>query len=199
MRVLLAFPALIIAACAGPQPPQTPPTYTPPPPVAESGLVVAAAEGEFPMGAGELRAFMDANPLTEYLKPIGDIAAPVEGTVLQGNWPEEGAARRLRLEDGHYIIERILINEPDLFKYQIWVFTNSAGHGIDQIVGEQRWIDLGPGRSRFEWDYKIKPRFFVLRPFIARMRSNTVEPYLQGAVDRMAEDIDNRGLGYSAP
>lgn len=92
----------------------------------------------------------------------------------------------MTLADGHAIIERILANEPDLLRYQIWVFTNAAGRGVDQIVAEQRFVEVAPGRTRFEWTYAMAPKSIVTRPFVARMRTRTLQPYLQDAADAMA-------------
>ena len=71
----------------------------------------------------------------------------------------------MKLADGHYVIERVVENRADFFKYQLFVFTNSTGRGVEQVVGEQRFIATENG-TRFEWSYKVRPRNFVTRQIV---------------------------------
>ena len=187
--VLAAIAILGLSACSGAEAPQSPPEMTPPPAVAETGFVTATVTADFDMSVTELRAYMTENSIVDYMEETGEIAKPVGQDILEGSWPEVGAVRRIELSDGHYVIERIVLNEPEKFRYQIWVLTNASGRAVEQIVGEQRWIATGPNTSRFEWDYHIVPRYFFLRPIVARIRTNSIQPFLQGALDRMAADV----------
>ena len=182
----LAIAALVFVANCGSAPPDGPPAVTPPPEVSTEGAVVIETTATVPMDLATFRAFLVDNPLIGFLAPVDDLAPPVEARVLDGNWPDAGAVRWLRLEDGHYVIERILENELELFRYQIWVITNAAGRAVEQIVGEQTFTDVGDGRTRFDWTYAIKPRNGLARFFVNQRRS-VFEDYLGGATDRMAE------------
>lgn len=189
MRKLLltSGTALVLVACGTVQaePPTEPPTLTAAPPVATSGLLSIDIERTIPMTVPELRAFLKAEPLIGFLRPTESIANPVASEVLAGTWPEPGAARWLRLADGHYVVERVLENEPDFFRYQVFVFTNATGRGVEQIVGEQRFVPIDGG-TRFEWSYNIRPRNFLTRIFVKR-EMDEIERFITSGLDHFAE------------
>ncbi len=177
--------AVFVAGCAA-RPPDDPPSYTEPPVVATDGFVTAFASEVFPMSLEGLRAFMLEESLIDYLEPVGSIANPASGEVLRGEWPNVDAVRRLQLTDGHYVIERVLENEPTVFRYQLWVFTNDVGRGVSQIVGEQRFTEVDGG-TRFDWYYNMAPRNGFTRIFVKRACKREVQPYLAGGLRRYAE------------
>ena len=98
----------------------------------------------------QLRQFLEERPLIAFLEPTGNISNPVATEIIRGEWPRPGATRRLTLADGHFVIERVIDNREDLFRYQLFVFTSATGRGVEQIVGEQRFVATENG-SRFEW------------------------------------------------
>ncbi|MEM8824860.1 MAG: hypothetical protein AAGF30_14735 [Pseudomonadota bacterium] len=186
MRAHLAVATLVfLAACTAAEPPSSPPAAPPPPEVATSGFIQAQAVATVPLEVTELRAFMDANPLIGFLEATENIAPPDASQVLSGTWPEPGATRWLRLADGHYVVERVLENQPDLFRYQIFLFTNSTGRGVEQIVGEQRFLQQADGSTIIEWDYNIKPANALTRLFV-RQRIDEIDTYITGGLDGLA-------------
>ncbi len=185
-RLIATFAALgILAGCADVPPPNQPPELTSPPAVATSGFVTAYTEQTIPMSLPRLREFMQERPIITFLEPTGNISNPVETEVLIGTWGEVGATRRVRLADGHYAIERIIRNDPNAFDYQIFVFTNAAGRGVDQIVGEQRFVPVDGG-TRFEWTYKVLPKHFIARQVI-RGNMDSIEGFIAGGLERFTE------------
>lgn len=172
----------LVAACDAPAPPSSPPQLTTPPPVATDGFLTVTLARTVPMDVSELRSFMTEQPLTSFLEPTENIANPVASEVLTGTWPDPGSARWLRLADGHYIIERVLENAPTFFKYQVFVFTNAVGRGVEQIVGEQRFTPVDGG-TEFVWTYNVRPTNFVTRQFVRRNLPE-IERYLSGGLDR---------------
>ena len=165
---LIAFAALLASCTSAITPPETPPTYSEPPPLAESGYVSIVTSADIPMSVSDLRAFLLDRPFIGFLEATENISPPVSGETLRGEWLTPGAVRRLQLADGHYVIERVLENQPELFSYQAWVFTNSAARGVNHIFGEQRFIALGPNKTRFEWTYNVKPRSGITAFFVRR-------------------------------
>ncbi|QBF29939.1 SRPBCC family protein [Thalassococcus sp. S3] len=186
MRTFLSFLGLtaFLAACSEPEVPSSPPQMTTPPDVATSGFLTAYAEDTIPMEVPRLRAFLEEQPLIGFLEPTENISNPVASQVLDGTWPQPGAARWLRLADGHYVIERVIENDPDFFKYQVFIFTNSTGRGVDQIVGEQRFIPV-EGGTRFEWTYNVAPSNFITRQ-IVRRNMPEIERYITGGLQGFA-------------
>lgn len=165
---LLAFAALLASCTSAISPPDTPPAYSEPPPLAEDGYVSIVTSADIPMSVPELRAFLLEQPFIGFLEATENISPPVSEEPLSGEWLTPGAVRRLQLADGHYVIERVLENEPERFTYQAWVFTNAAARGVNHIFGEQRFIALGPDETRFEWTYNVKPKSAITGVFVRR-------------------------------
>ncbi len=186
-RASAILSVILLAACSSVEAPSNPPAMTTPPEVASSGLLSAYVEATIPMEVDELREFMTEQPLISFLQPTENISNPVASELLEGTWPDPGAVRRLRLADGHYVIERVIENRPEYFKYQVFVFTNDTGRGVDQIVGEQRFVPLGAD-TRFEWTYNVRPRNFITRFIVAR-NMDEIEAYIGGGLTRFAEAI----------
>jgi len=191
MRNFLAiFSLLYLVACANSGPPESPPALLDPPEVATSGFETIFIQETIPITLTQLRAFMEKKPVISFLQPTENISNPVDSKVLKGTWGEPEAVRWLRLADGHYVIERILENKPELFRYQVFVFTNAAGRGVEQIVGEQRFIPVDGG-TRFEWTYKILPKNFFTRIFIRR-QIEEVENYLSSGLEGFSDAARTR-------
>ncbi|MEL6825310.1 MAG: SRPBCC family protein [Pseudomonadota bacterium] len=165
---LIAFAALVASCTSAITPPETPPAYSEPPPLADDGYVTVVTSAEIPMSVSDLRAFLIDRPFITFLEATESISPPVSEQPLSGEWLTPGAVRRLQLADGHYVIERVLENEPELFSYQAWVFTNAAARGVNHIFGEQRFIALSPEQTRFEWTYNVKPKSAVTAFFVRR-------------------------------
>lgn len=179
MRLIhLATIALLAAAPVWATADQTPPTL-PQKSVAELGIPAPpelAASGTYQTNteravlpfatAQDVRRFMDAHPVTDYVATTEAIPEIVGFTYLSGAWPGVGAVRRVDLADGSTVHERVLVNEPDNFAYQIWDISSGPGRFIDHIKGELRWIETAEGGVEVIWDYNVKPRVFVARPFI---------------------------------
>ncbi|MEM1380842.1 MAG: hypothetical protein AAGH41_09480 [Pseudomonadota bacterium] len=180
-RSLLALTAFL-AACGTIEPPNDPPTYTPPPDVATEGLIPILVEATLPFDLEGTRAYAVRNPIVNYFEESDGIAPPESSEILQGTWGEAGAVRRIKLTDGHYLIERIIENTPELFTYQIWIFTNEAGRGVEQIVGIQRFTEVSENETAFSWSYKVKPKNALTAIFVRRQLP-ALQNYLQSAVD----------------
>lgn len=185
--------AIILTGCGKPSIPTEPPALTPPPDVATSGFLTAYTEQTIALPVSALRAFMEEEPLTSFLEPTENIANPVASEVIRGDWPEPGAYRWLRLADGHYVVERILQNEEDFFRYQVFIFTNATGRGVEQIVGEQRFVPVAGG-TRFEWTYNVVPTNFVTRQFVRRSMDE-IETYISGGLRGFAAAANKAAAG----
>ncbi|MEM8849634.1 MAG: hypothetical protein AAGE03_06315 [Pseudomonadota bacterium] len=189
MRALPVIATLaVVAACTATEPPATPPAAPTPPDVATSGFIQAQATSVVPLSVPETRAFWDANPVIDFLEPTPNISNPVETEILSGTWPTPGTVRRVKLADGHYVIERVIENRPDLFRYQLFFFTNSTGRGVEQIVGEQRFLAQPDGTTRIEWDYNVKPTNAVTG-FFVRQRIGEIDGYITGGLDGITAAI----------
>ena len=169
--------------------PSEPPKLTAPPAVATSGFVSAYVEETIPMSVAQVRRFLTKMPIVKFFKPTRSISNPVSSEILKGSWPNVGSVRRVKLADGHYIIERVVENKPQLFKYQLFTFTNSTGRVVEQVVGEMNFVPVNGG-TKFQWSYNVKPRSVFARPFV-RARIKEIEDYLQGGLSGFATAATN--------
>lgn len=182
--IVALFLAATLAACSNSEAPGAPPELVTPPEMATEGFLTAYTEATVDMPVADLRAFLEDQPLISFLEPTDSISNPVASQVLAGTWPEPGAARWLRLADGHYVIERVLENRPEFFKYQVFVFTNAVGRGVEQIVGEQRFVAMG-NSTLFQWTYNVLPKNIITRQIVRRSMPE-IQSYIATGLNRFA-------------
>ncbi|PJI92762.1 polyketide cyclase/dehydrase/lipid transport protein [Yoonia maricola] len=147
----------------------------------QSNTLFVVLEGDL----AEVRAFMDANPLTDFLEPSGRIPRITDVVVLDGNWGDVNSLRRVDLEGGFHVHERVLTNDEDEFTYQIWDISTDAGRFISHIYGEIR-LSEDPDGTRLTWSYNIKPRYFFARPSIRSYLNDDFAPFMQNGLTGFA-------------
>ncbi|APX12073.1 SRPBCC family protein [Tateyamaria omphalii] len=164
----------------------------PPPGLARDTKYLTNTEtATFTGTVGQVRAFMDQNPITDFVTPTEAIPA-IEGIqVLSGTWPEPGAVRRVDLAGGHSVHERVLTNTPTAFTYQIWDITAPAGRVVDHIKGEFTFEQRGD-TVHVTWDYNIKPNIFVARPAINRYLRDDFGPFMRAGLNGTANAYAER-------
>jgi len=191
MSVIFTF---LLSACSGTvPPPSVPPDYTGSAPEVTGGKhAVYETERVFYGPLEPLREFLaDGNKIVSAMEETDNIKKPVDIVVLSGAWPEEGAVRRLEFSDGHYTLERVLENDyPDLFRYQVWNFTTSAGKNLDYALGKQVWTVLPDGGTKLTWTYSLKPNAGYKRLFVQRFVDNDMRPLMESALDKVKSDAD---------
>ncbi len=133
----------------------------------------------------QVRAFLNTNPITDYLEPTDRIPAIASIEGITGAWGTPGAVRRVILETGDSITERVISNTDTAFTYQIWEITAPQGRFIDHIKGEFLF-DAVPEGTKITWSYNIKPRVFVARPFIQSFLSDDFAPFMKGGMEEFA-------------
>ena len=217
LAALLFAAAAVWSAFGGAEldPPADPPTPTDVPPPdyvlpegsAASAFATHTVVTDFDLSPAELEAYLfrsdDPNrfgPVVKAFQETDQIKKPVEAVYFEGDWPEVGARRRVRLSDGHYALERVIINEPQgRFAYQIWGYTTKTGNNVDYIIGDQRFEALTPseerpdGGSRMTWSYHVRPNAAWKRPLIQSFVDGNVAPFLDGAMERVAADAEAGG------
>ena len=124
------------------------------PALAEKGYAETIVTGTFPMNLETLRLWLEEdNKMVNQMEATENIAKPVKTVPLSGVWPVPGAARRVELSDGHFVLERIVSNTPERFEYQIWGMTQAAGRNVDHIHGVQAFEELSDGSTQLTWSY----------------------------------------------
>ena len=176
----------LLGACASAEPPDTPPSdIASYPALAEDGYASVTVTRDFDVPRDWLRTWLaETSAFTTNFESTDDIAKPASTEVLSGEWFEPGSVRRVRLEDGHYVLERIVENSPSRLEYQIWAFTNAAGKNVDHIRGVQEFEALDADTTRFTWTYAALPNSGFKRPFVKRFVDSEVRDYLQSSLDR---------------
>ena len=197
MRNRLFVPVIatvILAACSSIEPPSTPPTdFSTYPALADSGYAETTISRDFPMELTTLRAFLDeGNRIVANFEPTESIAMPVDTVYFDGEWPDVGATRRVEQEDGHFVLERVLVSQPDRFEYQIWGFTGAVGNNVDHVHGVMEFIPLGDDQTRMNWSYKVKPNAGWKRPLVQRFVNRQITPFLTTSIDKTLEQAEAR-------
>jgi hypothetical protein len=198
---LIVFLALAVAAAAllfrTPALPAKPVAMSAPPPLEDGYHAVNTVSSTFSVEVGAFRRWMDEGQVVKALQSTDTVAKPAEIAYLSGKWPEVGAVRRVKLEDGHYVLERVLASEfPGLFRYQVWGFTSSAGNLVKYATGEFRYVPIGSAQTRFTWTYRLRPKSILLRPMLDSFLRNRFAPFMEGGVKRLKPPAD---LGVTKP
>lgn len=177
--------ASFLTACGTVEPPTVPPSdITSYPALVEKGYAETIVSGTFPMDLATLRLWLEEdNKMVNQMEATENIAKPIRMVPLSGAWPVPGAARRVELSDGHFVLERIVSNTPDRFEYQIWGMTQAAGRNVDHIHGVQAFEELSDGSTQLTWSYRVKPKAGFMRPFVQRFVDNDVTPFLTQAIE----------------
>jgi Polyketide cyclase / dehydrase and lipid transport len=201
MYILLAVVALVLlvagVAYSVMAPPKSPPAYDgEKPPVAEDGYISNTEVSIFDVSLAQYSEYISQIPLEAILNGGGGGGGiRVEGTtVIKGTWNEVGARRRVNFTGGHYAAEDVLVqDEPRVFRYQTWGFTNYARLVTDYLIGEFNVEETPDGKTRITWTYSfhknsllsdlLLPNF--VKHTIAELMSNTIRSMKQ-AVEQSA-------------
>ncbi|MEL6688000.1 MAG: hypothetical protein AAFP97_10315 [Pseudomonadota bacterium] len=188
------FALSFLAACGTIEPPAVPPSdFSSYPSLAEDGYATMTISRDFPMELTALRSFLDEdNRIVANFEPTESIAMPVDTVYFDGNWPEVGATRRVEQDDGHFVLERVLVSQPDRFEYQIWGFTGAVGNNVDHVHGVMEFIPVSDSETRMNWSYKVKPNAGWKRPLVQRFVDREIEPFLTGSIDKTVEQAEER-------
>ncbi|MGL4405514.1 MAG: hypothetical protein ACRCT6_07120 [Notoacmeibacter sp.] len=192
-RIALSVTAIVVIAVAGlwfaVQPPSAPPASyaNAAPAVGEGPFVEFTTRQTVPMSREKLLLWWRDNELVTFLKASGSIPAVESQTMMEGEWFNVGAKRRVNLAGGHFAVERILETNPDAFRYQIWGFTTSAGLLVDQALGEILYKPISTTETEIVWTYRMQPRGFWARPLLQRFMTNEFGPFMEKGLAAMAE------------
>jgi hypothetical protein len=122
-------------------PPQKPPAYTGPRPAqAEDGYISHTESILIDAPIDEFREWVNHSELEDLGLESDNTPNVVRTEVIRGTWdPDQdrvGDRRRVVLDDGHFTVEEILVDDPDVFRYIVWGYTNYARLMIDHALGE---------------------------------------------------------------
>lgn len=188
-RAALLLTALLMIGCAetSPPPAEAPDASSTPPLVTDGAYAEYSTKRVFDAPLEPLRRWIEAeNRIVAAMDETDRIKKPVDVTVISGNWAEVGSVRRLKFSDGHFVLERVLVNDfPNIFRYQVWHYTNDAGKNLEYAIGQQSWRTLDDGQSELTWTYKLKPNAEYKRFFVQRFVDSDMRPLMDNALDKV--------------
>lgn len=184
------FAALAVAAlvaCAPSGPPAAPePTAIPAPEIRDGAYAEHMARRTISATPAEVFSWLDAGGMIAALQSMPPVSKPIEITVLSGTWPQAGAVRRVKLEDGNFALERVIAYEPpSLMRYQVWAFTTPAAGQVSYAVGEFRAAPTGDGQTEFTWTYRMRARNALAQPFVGGFVRDRFAPFMDNGVARL--------------
>ncbi|MBF6337167.1 SRPBCC family protein [Nocardia abscessus] len=177
IRLLSAVIGLL-GAVLGPQelrqPPSAPPAYTEPhPTLAANGyvshtesIVIDVARSDY------LRWVNDPElHLGDLIQSDDDATRVVRTDILIGAWDagtdRTGDRRRVQFASGHYLVEEVLDDTSDTFRYMVWGFTEpQQRYAVDHAVAAFTFRDHD-GRTEVSWTYSFQPTAAPLRPLVS--------------------------------
>jgi Polyketide cyclase / dehydrase and lipid transport len=184
---LVVAMAIVLAACAPEGPPMPPDLAMSPAPALEEGHhSTHISTRRINVDAAELWGWVDGGAMLAALESRPPVSKPARVEEMSGKWPETGAVRRVQLEDGNYVLERVLeYRPPELMRYQVWAFTTSAAAQVDYAVGEFRVSSAESGGSDFTWTYRMRAKSALARPFIDGFVRDRFAPFMDNGVQRL--------------
>lgn len=141
---------------APPSVPDRPPVLSAPPSIEVGYHAEHNVARTFASDIAPFRVWMDKGQMMNALQSAEGVAKPVAVNYISGQGPATGAVRRVQLEDGHFAFERVIENRfPEMFRYQIWGFTNGASRVARYAVGEFAYSQV-KGGTKLTWRYRIR-------------------------------------------
>ena len=172
-------------------PPPTPPAYTGPrPEPAEAGYLSHTESIRIDAPLDAFRQWLHHAELADLLIGPDNMPRVVRTEAIRGAWdPDQdrvGDRRRVVLDDGHFAAEEVLVDEPRVFRYIVWGYTNYAGLMIDHAIGEFSFEDEG-AMTRLTWSYSFQPRSAIVRPLLANFVRGPWAGLMQATLQVMRE------------
>jgi hypothetical protein len=180
-------------------PPETPPSY--------AGSRPEPAEGGYVSHTESILIDAPVDEFVGWVRGMGleDLGLESDRTpnvvrteVLRGTWdPDQdraGHRRRVVLDDGHFAVEEVLVDDPDEFRYIVWGYTNYARLMIDHAVGDFTYVGRG-NRTRLTWTYSFQPRSAIVQPFLSRFVRRTWAALMRNTLEAMRRGGERHARG----
>lgn len=205
MRTLVLLAAFLsaLAACAAPPAigyaPNTSPELrdelqrtAPPPEIAsERKLRSAKVTDVFNVPPDFIPGWFTALPLEEALPGTDEIPGVSRTEALSDRpWGEDGARRRVVLDDGSTALEEVMISRlPERFRYVVWNYTSDAAKHVRYGVGEFRFTPEREG-TRVEWTYSLAPNGWPATWFLGRFVKRDYREMMEASLQVMKRNAE---------
>jgi hypothetical protein len=180
--------SLVLAACSA-TPPSVPPELSNPPAIVQDdNYITHVTKRTIQWDRVQFRRWLESKQFVSFLPKDQGIAGVKTAVPMRGIWGQNGAIRRVHLEDGHFVFDHIINNQyPDVFQYQVYGFTNEAGRVSEYIRAEFKYTEDKPGVTTFQWTYSMRPKSALTRPLLNSFVQNKLIPYMEEGMDNMAK------------
>lgn len=106
-------------------------------------------------------------------------------------WETAGLTRTVYFEDGTTARETLLTVVPhQSFSYKVEQFSSSLRLLAQRVEGQWTFTDLGDGRTKIEWTYKVIPRSIVGRWVLNGMVMKDIKGLLTNALAIIRADLE---------
>ncbi|WP_169801610.1 SRPBCC family protein [Millisia brevis] len=125
-----------------------------------------------------------ALPLEEIVQFDEGFPAVRATRALTGEWipgARAGDRRWVMFEDGHYLAEEVLVDQPDLLRYQIWGFTGVQRFVVRHGMAEFRYAPEGGG-TRLSWTYALLPTAPIVSGAVRSFLESTMSPMMRATL-----------------
>jgi hypothetical protein len=183
----IAVTALVALAGCAVNPPTAAPEMSPPPAIVnDNNYVSHIATRTVNWDRATFRRWLEREQMISFLPKDKGIPGVKGATPTRGNWGQNGAVRRVSLDNGHYAFDHITNNQfPELFQYQVYGFTNEAARVAEYIRAEFKYTEISPGVTTLQWTYAMRPKSALSKVFVEQYMSNKMRPYMEAGMDNM--------------
>lgn len=181
--IVAAIGALALGVARFLAPPDVPPEYRGqrPEPIAD-GHITHRESILIDVPVGRYMEWVTGTSLEDVLQGSDDVPSVVRTEPVMGTWGEVGARRRVVLDDGHYVTEEILENDqPRIFRYEVWGYTNAGRLMIEYAVGEFK-VDDEDGQTLVTWTYSFHPTVGIARPVLSSFVEGTWADFMRSVL-----------------
>jgi hypothetical protein len=183
---LAAATAVLAAACSVSPPQQAPSAPEPPAIDAKADYVSHVTSRTVDWDRVSFRRWLEARQLVSFFPKDQGLPGVLSTTPMRGTWGQNGAIRRVHLDNGHYAFDLILNNQfPDVFQYQVYGFTNEAARVAEYIYAELKYTEPAPGKTTLTWTYSMKPTSALTRPLASNFINSRFAPYMEAGMNNM--------------
>lgn len=201
LYVLAAVIGVIIVVALGINrllaPPATPPAYTGERPAVsddQNSYISHIEEIVIDLPVEQYHEWSSNTPLEAVLTETSGIPSVLRTEMIQGTWNQVGARRRVVLNDGHFAAEEVLVNEqPGLFRYAVWGYTNYARFAVDYAVGEFQFEDVS-GKTHIRWTYSFHKNSILSDIFLPNFVQSNWAAYMRNALQTMKHESERSGV-----
>ena len=125
---------------------------------------------------------------SDLIKAHGPLPGIISGDGHDTPWEAVGQKRRHMMSDGSSVNEELTAFAlNDHYAYRVSDFTGPFAKLVDHAIGEWRFTEEAPGKTRIDWTYKFFPKGALAAPIVTLIVKALWPGYLNAALERVKE------------